>query len=84
MKVGMWSKKPKTIFLGRYCMLQSWPDYSDPTVCVLEEVTVSTHNNFVSIVITYKSIIRIIFFNLSKTIPFAKSNTQSRAVSKSV
>ena len=32
MKVGMWSKKPKAIFLGRYCMLQSWPDYSDPTV----------------------------------------------------
>ena len=32
MKVGMWSKKPKAIFLERYCMLQSWPDYSDPTV----------------------------------------------------
>ena len=32
MKVGMWSNKPKAIFLGRYCMLQSWPDYSDPTV----------------------------------------------------
>ena len=32
MKVGMWSKKPKVIFFGRYCMLQSWPDYSDLTV----------------------------------------------------
>ena len=32
MKVGMWSKKPKVIFSGRYCMLQNWPDYSDPTV----------------------------------------------------
>ena len=32
MKVVMGSKKPKANFLGRYCMLQSWPDYSDPTV----------------------------------------------------
>ena len=32
MKVVMSSKKPKTNFPGRYCMLQSWPDYSDLTV----------------------------------------------------
>ena len=32
MKVVMGSKKPKANFLGRYGMLQSWPDYSDPTV----------------------------------------------------
>ena len=35
MKVVMGSKKPKANFLGRYCMLQSWPDYSDPTVSLL-------------------------------------------------
>ena len=37
MKVGtyMWLKKPKATFLERYCMLQSWPDYSNPTVANL-------------------------------------------------
>ena len=30
----MGSKKPKANFLGSYCILQSWPDYSDPTVFV--------------------------------------------------
>ena len=28
-------KKAKGFFLGRYCMLQSWPDNSDPTVLAL-------------------------------------------------
>ena len=36
MKVVMGSKKPKPNFLGRYCMLQSWPDYSDPTVAKIK------------------------------------------------
>ena len=31
-KVGMGAKKPKGSFRGRYCVLQNWPDYSDPTV----------------------------------------------------
>ena len=45
---------------------------------LLEEVTVSTRNNFVSNVITYKSIIRIILINLGKTIPFTKSNYENK------
>ena len=32
MKVGMGLKKQKAYFQGRYFFLQSWPDYSDPTV----------------------------------------------------
>ena len=32
MKVGMGLKKQKAYFWGRYFFLQSWPDYSDPTV----------------------------------------------------
>ena len=31
-EVGMGAKNPKGSFWGRYCVLQSWPDYSDPTV----------------------------------------------------
>ena len=38
--MGMGAKKPKPIFLGRYCMLQSWPDYSDPTVLISDLVIV--------------------------------------------
>ena len=42
-----------------------------------EEVTLSAQNNFVSIVIIYRSIIRIVFFNLSKTISFTKRNYEN-------
>ena len=38
-----------------------------------EEVTVSAQNSFVSIVMTCRCIIRIVFFNRSKTIPFTKT-----------
>ena len=42
-----------------------------------EVVTLSAQNNFVSIVIIYRSIIKIVFFNLSKTISFPKSNYEN-------
>ena len=39
-KVGMGAKKPKGSFRGRYCVLQSGPDYSDPTVYHHKRITI--------------------------------------------
>ena len=72
---------PQLLYRGKKTVIIDHNDNRNlvhPHGPLLEEVTVSTRNNFVSNVITYKSIIRIILINLGKTIPFTKSNYDNK------